>query len=150
MPKRPGSDGIHTKIWVKSLRRRVYRYNYSYVQVFRRAVERKLPLTQFACPAYESDVWLLSGGTVRHRRDGRTFRDAIHPAVVQRCIERFTLKNALVVCPFTGSGTVLAVAKMMSRRAVGYETNLTLGDLIDQSVRTPEMFSAYTNLLENS
>jgi len=141
---------VDTKIWVKSLRRRVYRYNFAFVQVFHRASERTARLGQFDCPAFECDVWFLPGGTIRKQRDGNLFRDAIHPAIAQRCIERFTRTNDLVVSPFTGSGTVLAVARLLRRRSVGYETNRKLQPLIEQSVRAPETFSAYAGLLRDS
>jgi DNA modification methylase len=144
-----GFQCTDTKIWVKSVSRRVYRYNYAYVQVFRRASERRVRVTQLSCPAFECDVWFLPGGTIRRVPWGKAFRDAIHPGVVQRCIERFTRKNDLVVTPFTGSGTVLAVAKLLSRRSVGYETNRHLRNLIEQSIHEPGAFSAYSDLLYN-
>jgi DNA modification methylase len=140
-----GFQCIDTKIWVKSFARRVYRYNYSYVQVFRRASDRRV--RQFECPQFEADVWFLPGGTIRRQPGRKPFRDAIHPVIAQRCIERFTREDDLVVSPFAGSGTVLGVATLLRRRSIGYETKRELRKLIEESVRAPEVFSAYAGLL---
>ena len=89
------------------------------------------------------DVWLLERGTIRRDSRGFIFRDAIHPEIVKRCLEQFTSTDDLVVSPFTGSGTVLAVAKMMGRRCIGYEVNLDLKPLIFTSIETPSLLKVY-------
>ena len=140
---------VETKIWAKSLTRSVYRYTFSYVQFFQRPSEhyqktlRKNVETEFA-----PDVWLLEKGTIRRNLRGFVFRDAIHPEIVRRCLNQFTSVGDLIVCPFTGSGTVLSVANLMKRRCIGFETNLALRNLITESIRTPEHFPAYTSCIQ--
>lgn len=130
---------FETKIWAKSLRRNVYRYTFAYVQFFEklggpgRRVSR-----QNSTAAFAPDVWLLEGGTYRRDSRGYVFRDAIHPEIVKRCVERFTVPGDLVVSPFTGSGTVLSIAKSLGRRGIGYEINRDLRRLIQESVRRPK------------
>lgn len=130
---------FETKIWAKSLRRNLYRYTFAYVQFFEklggpdRRVSRQNPT-----PAFAPDVWLLEGGAYRRDSRGYVFRDAIHPEIVKRCVERFTVPYDLVVSPFTGSGTVLSIAKSLGRRGIGYEINRDLRRLIQESIRRPE------------
>lgn len=138
---------IDTKIWAKSLQRDVYRYTFAYIQFFvkpnsgKQYTERKRISKE-----YGPDVWLLEKGTLRRDARGFTFRDAIHPEIVVRCLRQFTSPGDLVISPFTGSGTVLAVAKMMGRRSIGYEINRNLEQLIRESVGTPDHFKAYQQL----
>lgn len=130
---------FETKIWAKSLRRNLYRYTFAYVQFFDKPGAlggrsgRQKPTSAFA-----PDVWLLEGGTYRRDSRGYVFRDAIHPEIVKRCVERFTVPGDLIVSPFTGSGTVLSIATLLGRCGIGYETNRDLRRLIQESIRMPE------------
>lgn len=137
-----------SKIWVKTLRRNVYRYTFSYVLFFQKpAKSRNITLRYRVDAEFGADVWLLEGGTRRRDSRGFIFRDAIHPSIVQRCIGRLTHPGDLVVSPFTGSGTVLAVASMMDRNSIGYEINTELARLIRESIEHPQQFPAYKHVL---
>jgi DNA modification methylase len=137
---------IDTKIWVKSLNRNLYRYTFAYVQVFRKPDRKGIPRWRKATSdEFGPDVWLLERGTTRRDKSGFLFRDAIHPQVVQRCIEQFSSPGDLVVSPFAGSGTVLSVATMLRRQSVGYEVNQKLNALISESIETPKAFVAYAS-----
>lgn len=140
---------VDTKIWAKSLNRNVYRYTFAYIQFFQKSraglrgnFSRRIEDT------FAPDVWLLEKGTARRDSRGYVFRDAIHPEIVNRCIEQFSFSGDLVVSPFAGSGTVLSVAKLMGRHCVGYETNSNLKALIKESIETPAHFFAYRGCLQ--
>lgn len=134
-----------TRIWVKSFNRNRYRYNFAYIQFFqkgrRRYAESKDDQTSLL---FEPHVWFLEGGTNRTMPDGTRFRDAINPELVERCIARFTRPGDLTLNPFSGSGTVLAVASLMGRRAVGYEVDAKLAPLVDQSIHGPLRGAVYS------
>ncbi len=135
---------IETKIWVKTLNRNEYRYTFAYIQFFqkpRRGSRRSLLKNQQK--DFATDVWLLERGTNRRDSQGYLFRDAIHPEIVKRCLEQFTSLGDLVISPFTGSGTILAVANLMGRRSIGFEINRRLKKLIRESIETPDRFPAY-------
>ena len=133
-----------TKIWAKSLKRNIYRYTFAYIQFFLKQNGRaKYVARHKDVKEFSPDVWLLERGTFRRDAHGFIFRDAIHPEIVRRCLEQFTSTDNLVVSPFTGSGTVLAVAKMMGRRSIGYEVDLDLKPLIIASIETPSLLKAY-------
>lgn len=140
---------VDTKIWAKSLKRNMYRYTFAYLQVFRKPAARRM-LRGCATPAFAPDVWLLEGGSRRQDSRGCVFRDAIHPEIVSRCIDQFTRPGDLVVCPFTGSGTVIAVARLMARRCIGYEINRELEPMIRESIEKPELFAIYREPLRHS
>jgi DNA modification methylase len=130
-----GFKCVECKIWVKSLNINVYRYNFSYILFFTKTGRPPFrPGTSSRNKKMRSDVWLLSRGTTRTDSHGLKFRDAIHPEIVRRCLEEFTKEQDLVVSPFTGSGTILAVAEKMSRNWIGYETNKKLKRLINESI----------------
>jgi DNA modification methylase len=123
------------RVWVKGLKRNPYRYNFSYLQFFQKGTRRRLESQAAAVRAvFDPHVWLLEGGTIRTLPDGTRFRDAVHPEVVERCIARFTQPGDCVINPFAGSGTVLGVACLMDRRAVGYEINRRLSPLLERSI----------------
>ena len=136
---------IDAKIWAKSLNRNLYRYTFAYIQIFRKQSAKGKPLwRKRILPEFGSDVWLLERGTTRRDKRGILFRDAIHPAIARRCIEQFTSPGDLIVSPFAGSGTILAVATMLQRRSVGYEINRNLKRLIQDSIEAPEKIAAYS------
>jgi hypothetical protein len=139
---------INAKIWVKSLARNVYRYNFAYIQFLRKAGPRGgRAMRRALASEFAADVWLLDKGTYRRHSRGCVFRDAVHPEIVKRCLDQFTSPGDLVVSPFAGSGTILSVAQLMGRRCIGYEIDRNLEPLIKESIETPEHFSPYARLL---
>lgn len=139
---------LENKIWVKTLKRNLYRYTFSYIQFFtkKRGGNRK-SLRLHVGHDFAADVWFLEGGLLRKSSKGFVFRSALHPQLVQRCIRELSSPGDLIVCPFAGSGTVLSVAKLMGRTSIGYEVNIELAPLIEESITTPEQFSAYSSVL---
>jgi len=147
MAESVGFRCVEAKIWAKSLNRNVYRYNFSYVQFFRkRTTTAQDSLRGGVTKEFGPDVWLLENGTLRRDLRGRMFRDAVHPEVVRRCLEQFSSRGDLVVSPFTGSGTIVSIARLMGRRCVGYETDKSLKSLIRETIEAPERFSAFLDL----
>lgn len=137
------------KVWVKSLNRNIYRYNYAYIQFFRKGGKRvRRPRDKKVMEGFGPDVWLLEEGTYRRDSRGFIFRDAIHPEIAERCINQFTSLGDLVVSPFAGSGTILCVANLMGRQSIGYEINRNLKFLIKESITRPKRFPVYRDLLE--
>jgi DNA modification methylase len=61
-------------------------------------------------------VWRTSGETHRPRH-----RHAGPPDVFRRLVALYSQPGDLVVDPFCGGGGVLAVAREMGRRAIGYD-----------------------------
>jgi DNA modification methylase len=138
---------VDTKIWAKSLKRNVYRYNFAYIQFFKKlGMHASNPASQKVSREFGPDVWLLERGTYRRDAEGFIFRDAVHPEIVRRCLEQYTSPGDLVISPFTGSGTVVAVAKMMGRPCIGYEVNRSLRSLIELSIETPILLGVYREL----
>jgi DNA modification methylase len=140
---------VDTKIWVKSLKRNVYRYGFAYIQFFQKTDAREPRSRRGSVTnTFAPDVWLLESGGTRRDSRGCVFRDAFHPEIASRCLEQFTVPGDLVVCPFAGSGTVLAVARLLGRRCVAFETDQRLKPLIDETVSRPELFPAFLGLLD--
>jgi DNA modification methylase len=138
---------FETKIWVKSLKQDKYRYAFAYIQLFRKPDFKRGKLVRGIIePEFSTDVWLLEKGTLRRDSRGYVFRDAIHPEIARRCIGRFTAPGDLVISPFAGSGTILAVARLLKRRCIGYEINSNLRPLIKESIESPQHFPAYEKL----
>ena len=136
------------KIWAKTLKRDVMRYTFSYIVFYSKpGSEVYRPLYPKVAECFGSDVWLLEKGTRRKSSDGLVFRNAIHPYLVERCIAEFTSEGELVVSPFTGSGTIPAVAELMGRNWVGYEINKTLKSLIWESIYGPNRPKVYEPLV---
>ena len=142
---------VETKIWVKSLTRNIYRYGFAYIQFFQKSDPRKSSSWRRSIQeSFAQDVWLLKGGGFRRDSRGFTFRDAFHPEIVSRCLKQLTSPGDLVVCPFAGSGTVPAVARLLGRRCIAFETDKHLKPLIKETIARPEWFSAFHGLLNTS
>jgi len=136
------------KIWAKTLNRDVMRYTFSYVVFYSKPGGKVYrPLYPKVAEGFGADVWLLEKGARRRSSDGLVFRDAIHPCLVERCIAEFTSPGDLVVSPFTGSGTIPAVAELMGRNWVGYEVNEALKNLIWESIYDPQQLQVYEPLV---
>jgi len=66
---------------------------------------------------YAKGVWYIRGA-----QDERGL--AVFPKeLVSRLIQLYSFKGDLILDPFLGTGTTLAVAKSLERRGVGYEIN---------------------------
>lgn len=80
-----------------------------------------------------SQIWDLRGS--RQTRGGLARRTAgFPPEVPRRLISMFSVKGDLVVDPFAGTGTTLAQAIALGRRAVGYELDAALRGEIERQV----------------
>jgi DNA modification methylase len=66
---------------------------------------------------YTKGVWYIKGA-----RSSRGLA-AFPPELVSRLIQLYSFKGDLVLDPFLGTGTTVAVAKKLGRRGVGYEIN---------------------------
>jgi DNA modification methylase len=118
---------LDTKIWVKTLKRDLYRFTYAYIVFFGK---RDHPLgcrKKDDCPEFKLDVWLLEGQTRLPLSDGRIFRDCLHPLLVERCVRQLSARGDTILAPFAGVGTIPIVARRLQRRWNGYE--------IDESLR---------------
>ena len=139
---------LDCKIWAKSLNINVYRYNFAYIMFFCKNENRPIrPGLTKGNPVFKSDIWLLTGGTQRVDSNGYRFRNAIHPKIAELCIEEFSSPGDLIVSPFTGSGTILAVAEIMGRKWVGYEIDKKLRLLINESIFGPKRPSIYSGII---
>ncbi len=142
---------IETKIWAKSITRNVYRYGFAYIQFFKKSGPCKSSSLRGSIrESFAPDVWLLEGGGYRRGSHGFIFRDAFHPEIVSRCLEQVTVPRDLVVCPFAGSGTVPAVARLLGRRCVAFERDKHLKPLIEETIARPERFPAFVRLLNTA
>lgn len=133
-----GFKCVNHKIWVKSEKENLYRYNFSHILIYVKPGASVLrAYGNRRAPGFGPDVWRLQDTMQRKDSRGFLFRDAIHPAIVKRCIDEFTREGDLVLSPFAGSGTICTVAEMMQRDWIGYEVNTRLRMLIEESVRGP-------------
>lgn len=91
-----------------------------------------------------SDTWYVPRicGTFRERRE--------HPcqmpeAVLERIIRVATDPGDLVLDPFAGSGTTLAVAKRLERRYIGIELSERYADMIEKRLQQMEFQPGQTS-----
>jgi modification methylase len=115
-----------------------------FVLIYRKGGTRKFPAkdarrlrgryTKEERDRWFSQVWEMRGaGQVRRGLARRTA--AFPPEVPRRLIRMFSVEGDLVLDPFTGTGTTLAQAAKLGRRAVGYELDAALRGEIDLQVR---------------
>ena len=143
-----GFKCIDYKIWVKSLNVNVYRYNFAHILFFSKKNQKPFrPGFTSRDHKFKTDVWIMQGGTQRIDSTGFRFRNAIHPEIVERCIKEFTQPEDLVVSPFTGSGTILAIAEIMGRSWIGNEIDKKLQRLIIESIYGPVHPRIYQDIL---
>jgi DNA modification methylase len=135
------------KIWAKTLNRDVRRYTFAYIVFYSKPIAKiHRPLYPRVTHGFGPDVWLLEKGTRRKSSGGLVFLDAIHPCIVERCINEFASPGDLVVSPFTGSGTIPAVAELMGRHWAAYEVDKKLKNLIQKSIYGPNRPEVYRSL----
>ncbi|WP_136591479.1 DNA-methyltransferase [Salinigranum halophilum] len=76
------------------------------------------------------NVWDIPAETTGGWGDDDLDHDAVFPAaLVERMIEMSTEPGDVVLDPFAGSGTSLAVAELMDRQSIGFELNPEYIDL---------------------
>lgn len=110
------------KFEIRSLNTNPYRRMIRNVILFRREQGK---VAKNKVPAYEPTGWLL---TKNQNING--FRDAVSPDLAKILIERFSNPGDLVLNPFAGSGTIVAVAMALGREARGYELNREMAPTI--------------------
>jgi site-specific DNA-methyltransferase (adenine-specific) len=76
-----------------------------------------------------SPLWVMAPASSRREHPHKAPK-----AMVRRMISLFTEPGDLVVDPFSGSGTTLAMAVEMGRRTVGYEIEERYATIADHSV----------------
>jgi len=77
----------------------------------------------------QDDVW-----TIATRRFKGTHFATFPPELPERCILASTRTDDLVLDPFAGSGTTLAVARALRRRFIGIELNEEYRPLVEEQV----------------
>ena len=60
--------------------------------------------------------------------------------IIKRIILTTAQENQLIIDPFAGSGTTLAVAKKLGFNAVGYEIDANYFDIMVKRIQTPDLF----------
>ena len=60
--------------------------------------------------------------------------------IIKRIILTTAQENQLIIDPFAGSGTTLAVAKKLGFNAVGYEIDPNYFDIMVKRIQTPDLF----------
>ncbi|MDD2672716.1 MAG: DNA methyltransferase [Syntrophales bacterium] len=119
------------KIWIRGFKRNQFRKKFSFVIVF--CKEKKIFQNRF--PEYECDNWIFVKSQIIN-----DFRDAIAPEIPTVLVKNFTKKDDLVVSACAGTGTVVIAAQKEGRRAIGYEINPEMRDLI---IAREQTFSKY-------
>jgi DNA modification methylase/ParB-like chromosome segregation protein Spo0J len=107
--------------------------DWEWILTFRKpgpAPEGRSKLSYQKWKKYTKGVWYIKGA-----RSSRGLA-AFPPELVSRLIQLYSFKGDLVLDPFLGTGTTVAVAKKLGRRGVGYEIN---PDLKAEIKRTLEL-----------
>ena len=73
------------------------------------------------------------------------FEDALSPDASETLVRAFTRPGDLVLAPFAGSGTNIAVALGVHREAVGYEINPAMREIMVERTRQLESFYSDTD-----
>jgi site-specific DNA-methyltransferase (adenine-specific) len=107
---------IHTyKIWAHSLKTNLFRLTYSHIITFCKDKGRNTPTSEF-----RPDIWLID--VPKEHQDRDTAHHGVVPdKLLANLILTYSKPGDVVLDPFCGSGTTLAVAKHLGRNYLGCE-----------------------------
>jgi hypothetical protein len=122
---------IHTrKIWAHSLKTNLYRLNFSEVITFCKPIRgRNTPTSEF-----RPDVWLID--VPKDHEDKEVSHHGILPErLLTNLLLTYSKPSDVVLDPFCGSGTTLAVAKHLGRNYLGCEIDDMMYNLALERVK---------------
>jgi hypothetical protein len=122
---------IHTrKIWAHSLKTNLYRMTFSEVITFcRPCIGKNKPTSEF-----RPDVWLID--TPKDHKDKEVSHHGILPEkLLTNLILTYSKVDDVVLDPFCGSGTTLAVAKKLGRSYLGCEIDDEMYNLANERIK---------------
>jgi len=96
--------------------------------------ESKINLQQYQQEKWYLNVWQITNVLPTNNRIEKGIA-AFPEEIPYRLIKLFSYKNETVLDPFMGSGTTLKVAIELGRRAVGYEIDFELIDVVKQKLK---------------
>jgi DNA modification methylase len=110
--KNLGYDLLNEKIWEKSKKINMFRYNYAVILCFGKDKFKSKNTKMF-----KYDTWFHP----HHSYKGYTYNMA--QEVVERCIENYTEEGDVVYDPFMGIGTTALACLKLKRNYLGSEIN---------------------------
>ncbi len=96
--------------------------------------ESKLSLQEYQRKKWYLNVWEITNVLPIHNRLEKGIA-AFPEEIPYRLIKLFSYKGEYILDPFMGSGTTLKVAIELGRKAVGYEIDLELIDVVKQKLK---------------
>jgi len=96
--------------------------------------ESKISLEEYQKEKWYLNVWQITNVLPIHNRLEKGIA-AFPKEIPYRLIKLFSYKGETVLDPFMGSGTTLKVAIELGRKAVGYEIDLELIDVVKQKLK---------------
>lgn len=96
--------------------------------------ESKINLQQYQQEKWYLNVWQITNVLPTNNRIEKGIA-AFPEEIPYRLIKLFSYEGETVLDPFMGSGTTLKVAIELGRRAVGYEIDLELIDVVKQKLK---------------
>lgn len=96
--------------------------------------ESKINLQEYQQEKWYLSVWQITNVLPIHNRIEKGIA-AFPEEIPYRLIKLFSYKGETVLDPFMGSGTTLKVAIELGRKAVGYEIDLELMDVVKQKLK---------------
>lgn len=121
---------IHThKIWAHSLNTNLYRLTYSNVITFCKNKGKNTPVSEF-----RPDVWLMD--IPKDYKDKEVSHHGILPEkLLVNLILTYSKENDVVLDPFAGSATTLAVAKQLNRNYLGCEIDDKMFEIAEMRMK---------------